>query len=283
MTQLPKRALVTGGNAGLGLAAVNWLRANGYDVVVLDRDPAWSGKTQVSYIRCDLASRSALDTVMPDLIAVSPYDLIFLNAGINATGRFEHIDARAHIDVIRVNAEAPMVITARLLEAGAMRRGAAAVFVSSLSHFTGYPGAASYAASKDALAIYAKSMRRYAKTAGVTLTVAFPGPLNTDHAERHAPEGADASKRMDPAEAAKLILADALAQPEDIDPWHRKPRLRNHRQDRPQTGHGIDAKADISAAEEIAATPASLAGRSVQVRKRGSSRCVSTDTIVSFE
>jgi short-subunit dehydrogenase len=209
--QLRKRALVTGGSAGLGAAAVSWLQANNYEVVVLDRDHPLSGEAPVNHISCDLASRTELDNVMPGLIAAGPYDLIFLNAGINATGRFEHIDARAHIDVIRVNAEAPMVITARLLEAGAMRRGAAAVFVSSLSHFTGYPGAASYAASKDALAIYAKSMRRYAKTAGVTLTVAFPGPLNTDHAERHAPEGADASKRMDADQAAKLILADALA------------------------------------------------------------------------
>lgn len=209
--QTRKRALVTGGSAGLGAAAVNWLQANNYDVVVLDRDTAWPGKTQVDYIRCDLASRTDLDKVMPGLIAAGPYDLIFLNAGINATGRFERIDARAHIDVIRINAEAPMVITARLFEAGVIRRGAAAVFVSSLSHFTGYPGAASYAASKDALAIYAKSMRAYAKKAGVTLTVAFPGPLNTDHAERHAPEGADAGKRMDPAEAAMLILTDALA------------------------------------------------------------------------
>jgi len=211
VTQIRKRALVSGGNAGLGAAAVSWLQTNGYDVVVLDRDPAWPGKTAVIYIRCDLASRSGLDTIMPELIAAGPYDLIFLNAGINATGRFESIDAQAHIDVIRVNTEAPMVITARLFETGAMRRGAAAVFVSSLSHFTGYPGAASYAASKDALAIYAKSMRAYAKRAGVTLTVAFPGPLKTDHAERHAPEGADASKRMDPAEAAMLVLADALA------------------------------------------------------------------------
>jgi short-subunit dehydrogenase len=107
--------------------------------------------------------------------------------------------------VLRVNAEAPMVIAAALLESKHMHcSGAAMVFVSSLSHFTGYPGAASYAASKDALAIYARSMRKYAASKGVTLiTVAFPGPLKTDHAERHSPEGADDSKRMDPGQAAQ--------------------------------------------------------------------------------
>ena len=54
-------------------------------------------------------------------------------------------------------------------------------------------------------------MRKYAASKGVTLTVAFPGPLKTDHAERHSPEGADESRRMDPDRAASLILADALA------------------------------------------------------------------------
>lgn len=207
----PRRALVTGGSAGLGAALVDWLLANGYEVVVLDRDRPWTGKTSVDFIRCDLASRTELDGVLPDLVSGGPYDLVFLNAGINATGKFEALDPRTHVEVLRVNTEAPMVIAAALFEAKACRAGAAMVFVASLSHFTGYPGAASYAASKDALAIYAKSMRKYAASRGVTLTVAFPGPLKTDHAERHSPEGADGSKRMDPDRAASLILTDALA------------------------------------------------------------------------
>lgn len=211
MSSVPKRALVTGGSAGLGAASVGWLQAHGYEIVVLDRDRPWTGKTPVKFIRCDLVSRTELDDVLPDLIAAGPYDLVLLNAGINATGKFEVLDPRAHIDVLRVNTEAPMVIAAALLESNACRSGGAMVFVSSLSHFTGYPGAASYAASKDALAIYAKSMRKYAASRGVTLTVAFPGPLKTDHAERHSPEGSDDSKRMDPDRAARLMLADALA------------------------------------------------------------------------
>ncbi|MEM5471988.1 SDR family NAD(P)-dependent oxidoreductase [Hoeflea sp. AS60] len=211
MTRDPMCALVTGGSAGLGAAAVSWLQAREFDVVVLDQDRPWSEKAAVDFVHCDLASRTQLDNVIPKLIAAGPYDLVFLNAGINATGKFEAQEAQTHIDIMRVNAEAPMVIAARLLEAKAIRTGGAVVFVSSLSHFTGYPGAASYAASKDALAVYAKSMRQYAKSRGVTLTVAFPGPLKTDHAERHAPEGADASKRMEPDQAADLILTDACA------------------------------------------------------------------------
>jgi len=205
-----KRALVTGGSAGLGAAVVRRLQAKGFDVVVLDRDQPGSDKAPVGFVQCDLASRTQLDDAIPGLIAAGPYSLVFLNAGINATGKFEVLDAQAHIDVLRVNTEAPMVIASRLFEANAFKPGAAMVFVSSLSHFTGYPGAASYAASKDALAIYAKSMRKFAKSKGVSLTVAFPGPVRTAHAAQHAPKNADASKRMQPDQAASLILADAF-------------------------------------------------------------------------
>ena len=190
---------------------VRLLSTAGFDVVVLDRDQPRPGAAPAGFLQCDLASRTELDRTLPGLVAAGPFDLVILNAGISATGRFEAISAQAHIDVLRINAEAPMVIAARLLEAEALKPNAAMVFVSSLSHFTGYPGAASYAASKDALAVYAKSLRKPAKSKGATVTVAFPGPLRTDHAERHAPEGADPSKRMDPDLAAGLIMADVLA------------------------------------------------------------------------
>ena len=211
MTGPHGRALVTGGSAGLGAAFVRWLASRGYAVVVLDCDQVEPGAPLADFIQCDLASRTQLDRVLPGLIAAGPYDLVVLNAGISATGRFEEIAARTHLEVLRVNAEAPMVIAARLFEAGAFTPKAAIAFIASLSHFTGYPGAAAYAASKDALAIYASSMRKVAAARGVSITVAFPGPLRTAHAETYAPEGADPSRRMEPDLAAGLILADVLS------------------------------------------------------------------------
>ena len=84
-----------------------------------------------------------------------------------------------------------MVICATLAARGALARGGHVVFISSLSHMTGYPGAASYAATKDAIAIYAKSIRRpFKRQLGVHVACAFPGPLRTGQAERHAPKGA---------------------------------------------------------------------------------------------
>ena len=67
-----------------------------------------------------------------------------------------------------------------LLETAA---GGTVIFVSSLSHRTGYPGAASYAASKGAIAVYAGSIRKpFRRALGVHVACAFPGPMKTEHA-----------------------------------------------------------------------------------------------------
>lgn len=203
------KALVTGASAGLGRAFAERLATDGHAVTGIDRDPP-GADAPFDHVRCDLADPGAVDALISDLAARGPFDWVVLNAGISATGPFETIPPEAHARLLTINTEAPMVLCAGLAAAGALAPGGRLVFVSSLSHFTGYPGAASYGASKDALAAYAKSIRvPFKKAYGVSVSVACPGPLRTDHAARHAPEGADASKRMAPDEASRRILTGA--------------------------------------------------------------------------
>lgn len=204
------KAFITGGSAGLGHACCDELGKAGWDVVSLDRSDIPSTEHAI-HVTCDLADRALLDLSIPAMVAAGPYDLVVLNAGASATGRFEDIPIEAQLRVLRINAEAPMVLASTLVREGAMKNPSAIVFISSLSHFTGYPGAAAYAASKDAIAVYAKSIRRPFARKGISVSVAFPGPLRTAHAERHAPPGADAARRMPADEAAKEIIAGALA------------------------------------------------------------------------
>lgn len=209
MTGPVQKALVTGGTAGLGRAFCKALIAQGFAVTSLDLT-APERDCGFEHVACDLAQRHSVDFALQQAIRHGPHDLVVFNAGISATGRFEALAPHAHARVMAVNAEAPMVLCAGLMQAGMITRGGAIIFVSSLSHFTGYPGAASYAAAKDALAVYAASIRKpWRKAHDVRVTTAFPGPLRTAHASRHAPEGADEARRMAPQEAARLILIDS--------------------------------------------------------------------------
>lgn len=203
-----RRALVTGASKGLGRAIAVLLAGRGLEVVAVDReagDPSVPGPG----IACDLADRAELDRTLPAILAAGPYDAAILNAGVSATGRFEAIPVEAYRRLMTVNAETPMLLCAALVRERALR--GPLCLVASLSHFTGYPGAAVYAASKDALAAYAASVRKPFAREGVTVTLACPGPLRTDHAERHAPPGADPSRRMVPEVAARIILDATLA------------------------------------------------------------------------
>lgn len=206
-----KRALITGGSAGLGRALCDQLAKQGYGVVNIDRTaPKESGNGQ--HIACDFADRAQIAHLIEMLATHEPFDLVIFNAGISATGKFEEIEPQAHARVLQINAHAPIMLCASMVAKKMIARGGQVGFISSLSHFTGYPGAASYAAAKDAIAVYAKSIRKpFAKAARISVTCAFPGPLKTDHAARHAPNGASDEKRMTPDEAAGRILADIQA------------------------------------------------------------------------
>lgn len=201
------RVLITGGSAGLGRAIGDRFENDGYAVVSVDRSPPASG--DFVHIECDLADRAAVMQTLPAILAAGSFEFAFLNAGASATGPFEDIPAEIMQKLMRLNAEIPMVLASSLVREKAVTGGVC--FVSSLSHFTGYPGAAAYAASKDALAVYAKSVRKPFSCAGVSVTLACPGPLRTDHAERHAPGDADASKRMTPEDAAAAIVSATKA------------------------------------------------------------------------
>jgi short-subunit dehydrogenase len=206
------KALVTGGSAGLGQAFAAALAARHCEVINLDRvAPGEAALPAHDTIFCDLSSRAALDAALPELLGRAPYDWLILNAGASATGKCEDLPVEAMLRLITLNAEAPMLLASRFLAKKAIAKGGHIVFVSSLAHFTGYPGAAAYAASKSALAVFGTSIRKAAIAQGVSVTIAYPGPLATEHAARHAPKGANASARMPPSRAAAAIIAAAEA------------------------------------------------------------------------
>lgn len=204
---LPKRALITGSAMGLGKALVEKLSSEGWHVISVDREK----EKRPDHITCDLSNAFEVDELLSNLSGGKPFDLVVLNAAVSATGSFEAIPASPYQKLITLNAETPMVMASRMVSLGLLNAPANLVFVSSLSHYTGYPGAAVYGATKDAIAVYAKSIRKPFAKKGITVSCVFPGPMKTQQAERHSPPGADAEKRMLPEAAARLILRDVFS------------------------------------------------------------------------
>lgn len=204
------RVLITGAADGIGRALACAYRARGAGVLGVDVDAeraaALTAHHGIAFELCDLADRADVDALVERLAVAAPFDVVIHNAGISAVGRFATSDLAAQRRVTSINLEAPLVVTAGLLGAGRVAAGGSLVFVSSLSHQVGYPGAAVYAATKDGVASYARSLSVALAPERIHVLRVFPGPTRTEHAARYAPKGSDASKRMPPETVAARIL-----------------------------------------------------------------------------
>ena len=153
----------------------------------------------------NLGDRGALDNVAGQLAARPPIDVLIHNAGISDVGPFAHADLDRQRAVLDVNLRAPLLLTADLLRREQLRIGGTLVFLSSLSHYASYPGAAVYAASKDGLASYARSLSAALARQNVHVLTVFPGPTRTAHARRYSPDNSREERRMAPDELARRI------------------------------------------------------------------------------
>ena len=108
--------------------------------------------------------------------------------------------------MLDVNFLAPLLLTQGVLADGLLNDEATLVFISSLSHFAGYPGAAVYAASKAGVASYARSLAVALAPAGQRTLTVYPGPTRTAHARRYSPDNSREAKRMAPERLAEQML-----------------------------------------------------------------------------
>ena len=147
-----RRVLVTGAGKGIGRAAVKMLAARGATVVALSRDPAdlhsLAAETACETLALDLGELAGLDRVR----AALPLDLLVNNAGITALEPFLTTSQHTFERIMRVNAQAPMLLMQLFAEA-LIARGApgAVVNVSSNAAHMGTIDHAAYCASKAAL------------------------------------------------------------------------------------------------------------------------------------
>lgn len=178
-------ALVTGAASGIGRALCRELPRAGWEVLGVDR------------------AEGDIRTLSPE--GFPPLGAVFHCAGISAVGPFERIPFEPQREVLEVNLLAPMRLTLALKRQGRLARGAPLVFLCSLSCFVGYPGASVYAASKDGLAHFARSLRRAWPEHPVVSV--YPGPTRTPHAARYSPPGSSDRDRMPPEQVARAIVA----------------------------------------------------------------------------
>jgi short-subunit dehydrogenase len=208
-------AVVTGAAEGIGRALAAALGEKGYAITGLDINSDSGIQVQqamaarglpVTFLTGDLGKVVDVARLAGELVAGADIDVLVHNAGINHVAPFAGSDLVRQKAVLDINLRAPLQLTAALLRDNKIKQGGTLIFVSSLSRFAGYPGATVYAASKDGLASYARSLAVALAPQGIHVVVVYPGPTRTAHARRYSPDNRREHRRMPPEQVAAAIV-----------------------------------------------------------------------------
>jgi acetoacetyl-CoA reductase len=160
------RALVTGAARGIGAAIAERLRADGLDVVTLDRLPG-----------CDIALDLARDP-LPDLGDV---DVCVSNAAVTDTVAPAHrMTAEQWARDVDVNLTGAFRAVQACLAGMRSRSFGRVVVISSGAARGGLPGQVAYAASKAGLLGMVKTLAAENARRGITVNAVLPGMVATE-------------------------------------------------------------------------------------------------------
>ena len=153
-------ALVTGGASGIGAALVARLRAEGYDVQVLDLTTGF-----------DVADPGHWDSV-------EAVDVACLNAGVlGGPADPAELTLEGYRRAIAVNVDGVVLGVRRL--ARVMQPGWRIVCTASLAGLTAVPGVPVYAATKHAVVGFVRSAAPALEARGISINAVCPGIVDT--------------------------------------------------------------------------------------------------------
>lgn len=172
-----RRALVTGGGSGIGLATVRRLLAEGAQVVAADLDPAAAAAEGADPVLCDVTDPASVAAAVAQ---AEPLDLLVANAGIAPPAReLWDIEPEEFDAVMAVNVRG-VFLTLRAVLPGMVERGSGAVVVtSSAAGLRGVNWFGSYCASKHAVVGLVRSVALDVADRGVRVNAVCPGTVKT--------------------------------------------------------------------------------------------------------
>ena len=171
-----KVALVTGAQRGIGAAIARRLSEEGCTVWVnaveeLDDAEGLAEEIGGQVVKANVADAAAVEEM---LRVAGPLDVLVNNAADQTHQPLHELDAEAWSRTLAVNATGPMLTT----RAATLRPGSSIVNVASVHALVALRGAAAYAASKGALAMFTRQAAVELADRGVRVNAVAPGAID---------------------------------------------------------------------------------------------------------
>jgi NAD(P)-dependent dehydrogenase (short-subunit alcohol dehydrogenase family) len=189
--------IVTGGASGIGRGCVERLLAEGWRVVVADRDAAalelhFAGidAGELMTASLDVTDEAAVEALMARIESeFAPLSGVVNSAGIGRDVPFAESTAQLFRDVYEINVIGSFLVSQAAIRRMKTRRCGSIVNISSVSGLSGNVGRSAYGASKGALVTLTKVMAVEMAEFGIRVNAIAPGPVETPLvAQMHTPE-----------------------------------------------------------------------------------------------
>jgi short-subunit dehydrogenase len=177
------RVVLTGASGGIGLAIATALCASGAQVLAVarHREPLVPllelYPRNLCWVRADLTLLTDRREVLARAQSIGGINLLINAAGVNHFAMLEQLDDCEINAMLAVNISAPMCLTKLMLPLLKQADSAMVVNVGSTYGSIGYPGYASYCATKFALRGFSEALRR--ELADTRVSVLYIAPRAT--------------------------------------------------------------------------------------------------------
>ena len=201
-----KRALVTGGSAGIGLEVVKELLDKGYGVVSLDVQPAGFSHANLSHVSVDLTDPAATRKAVENLQCTT----IVHNAGVIRPALLQDVKLEDFEALVNLHLTSAITMVQAALPAMKAERYGRIVLVSSRA-VLGLATRTSYSATKAGMLGMARTWALELASHGITVNVVAPGPVKTANFHSIIPDEKEVVDKV-----TRAIPVGRLGQPEDV-------------------------------------------------------------------
>uniref|UniRef100_L2GBU5 Aristolochene synthase n=1 Tax=Colletotrichum fructicola (strain Nara gc5) TaxID=1213859 RepID=L2GBU5_COLFN len=183
--QSGRKAIITGGASGIGLATAKVLAAKGADVVILDiSEPEETLPSTIRFRKCDISQWSDLRDAFAD---VGVIHIAVANAGQSEDGTYltDSFDAQGNLlepnyDVIDVNLRGTLnFVKLALHNMRSNQTKGSIVLTSSATAYLAEQSLPVYSGTKAALANFMRAMRSTLRDSGITINTVAPAATIT--------------------------------------------------------------------------------------------------------
>lgn len=212
-----KTIVITGATRGLGLATARQAIIEGYKVIAVGRSLSDELDAEIKKHTNFLFFESFDFNEVEKIHAFAQHIAktygrlwgLVNNAALGIDGVLATLHERDVAQLIRVNVEAPILLTKYLLRPMLINRCGRVINISSIIATTGFSGLSVYGATKAALAGFTRSLSREVGKAGITVNTVAPGYMETRMTSGLQGEKLESIRRRSPL--GNLAMAEDVA------------------------------------------------------------------------